>query len=221
MLESGTDVLELSRQRTHWDPAAAAAARAHFDAHHWIKVRGLLAPALLREVQDGLRRATFVEVRHDTVTPPSIDVCMEPNATSAMLEFLCNDPAVFRAVESLTGCSPLTRFNGFVYRLAPATGHHHNWHNDLVHNRRVAMSINLEPEPYEGGRLQMRIRETGDVIEDVENVGPGDAILFRIDAALQHRAMPVTAGVKTAFAGWFRTAASLRDDLVSSVPDRA
>ena len=140
---------------------------------------------------------------------------MEPNATSAMLELLCNDPAVCSAVEAMTGCAPLTRFNGFVYRLTPGTGHHHNWHNDMVQHRRVAMSINLEPEPYQGGLLQIRVRDTERVIEEVENVGAGDAVLFRIDAAMQHRAMPVTAGVKTAFAGWFRSSPSLRDDLAT------
>jgi hypothetical protein len=205
--------LQIARDRARWDPSTAADARAHFDAHHWVKIRGFLSGALLREVQDGIRRATFVDVRHDAVDPPSIDVCMEPNVTSAMLELLCNDPALLRAVEAITGCAPLTRFSGFVYRLTPGTGHHHNWHNDMVQHRRVAMSINLEAEPYEGGVLQIRVRETEQVIEEVENVGAGDAVLFRIDAAMQHRAMPVTAGVKTAFAGWFRSSASFREEL--------
>lgn len=205
--------LQIARDRARWDPWTAAAARAHFEAHHWVKVRHLLSAALLRDVQDGIRNATFVEVRHAAVDPPSIDVCMEPNVTSAMLELLCNDPAFLAAVEAITGCAPLTRFGGFVYRLTPRTGHHHNWHNDMVQNRRVAMSINLEAEPYEGGRLQIRLRESEQIVEEVENVGAGDAVLFRIDAAMQHRAMPVTAGVKTAFAGWFRSAPSLREEL--------
>jgi predicted 2-oxoglutarate/Fe(II)-dependent dioxygenase YbiX len=83
----------------------------------------------------------------------------------------------------------------------------------MIQNRRVAMSVNLEPAPYEGGVLQIRRRENEAIIAEVENVGAGDAILFRIDAALQHRVTAVTSGVKTAFAGWFRSAPSLRDDL--------
>jgi hypothetical protein len=164
-------------------------------------------------VQDGIRRATFTEVIHRGVTPPSIDVCMDPNATSALLELLCNDAALFGAIEAVTGCAPLTRFSGFVYRLSPGIGHHHNWHNDMIQSRRVAMSVNLEPAPYEGGVLQIRRRENEAIIAEVENVGAGDAILFRIDTALQHRVTAVTSGVKTAFAGWFRSAPSLRDDL--------
>ncbi|HEX6463004.1 MAG TPA: 2OG-Fe(II) oxygenase, partial [Vicinamibacterales bacterium] len=41
------------------------------------------------------------------------------------------------------------------------------------------------------------------VLERVPNTGHGDALLFRLDPVLQHRACPVTAGVKTAFAGWY------------------
>ena len=57
------------------------------------------------------------------------------------------------------------------------------------------------------------MRDSEQIIEQVENVGAGDAILFRVDAALQHRATEVTGGVKTAFAGWFRSGPSLRDEL--------
>jgi hypothetical protein len=193
-------VIQLTRETARWDPAAVREARARFDAQHWIKLRGFLAGPLLERVQNGIGRATFTEVIHRGVTPPSIDVCMDPNPTSALLELLCNDAALFHVIEAITGCSPLTRFSGFVYRLSPGTGHHHNWHNDMIQNRRVAMSVNLESAPYTGGLLQIRRRES-------------EEILFRIDAALQHRATAVTSGVKTAFAGWFRSAPSLRDDL--------
>ena len=206
-------LLQVDRAATHFAPPRAAAARAHFDRHHWVKLPHFLDGSMLAQVQHALARARFVEVRHTGVTPPSIDVCMEPNALSAMLELLCNDAVVLRAVEALTGCGPLVRFNGFVYRLAPGTGHHHNWHNDVLQRRRVAMSINLEADPYEGGVLIIRERESERVVAAVENTGAGDAVLFRIDSALQHRATAVTRGVKTAFAGWFRSEAPLRASL--------
>lgn len=206
-------MIQIARDIARWDPTAVREARAHFEARHWIKLRGFLTGPLLARVQDGIRRATFTEVIHRGVSPPSIDVCMEPNPTAALLELLCNDAALFTAVEAATGCAPLTRFSGFVYRLSPGTGHHHNWHNDMIQNRKVAISVNLEPAPYEGGVLQIRRRESEEILAEVENVGAGDAILFRIDAALQHRATAVTSGVKTAFAGWFRSAPSLRDEL--------
>jgi hypothetical protein len=203
--------LQIDRRRTRFSPPADGISRARvwFDQHHWLKLPRLIDGRMLVDVQHAVQGATFVEVAHSHVTPPSIDVCMEPNACSALLELLCNDPALLQAVEALTGCSPLRRFSGFVYRLVPGTGHHHNWHNDVLDGRRVAMSINLEPDPYAGGTLQIRERATGTVIEEVTNNSPGDAVLFRIDPAFQHRVLPVSAGVKTAFAGWFRSAEPL------------
>ena len=206
-------MIQLSRDTVRLEEGSLAGARAHFDAHHWVKLRGFLSGALLARVQEAIRGATFSEMIHRGVTPPSVDVCMDPNPTSALLELLCNDPVLFGAVRAVAACEPLTRFSGFVYRLTPQAGHHHNWHNDMIQDRKVALSVNLEPVPYEGGILEIRRRETEEVIERIENVGAGDALLFRIDAALQHRATAVTAGVKTAFAGWFRSGPSLRDDL--------
>jgi hypothetical protein len=206
-------LLHIDRAATHFDALDASTARGHFDRRHWLKLPAFLDGAMLRDVQRALARATFIEVRHTGVSPPSIDVCMEPNPLSAMLELLCNDRALLRAVECLTGCSPLVRFSGFVYRLQPGAGHHHNWHNDVLHGRRVAMSINLEREPYDGGVLMIRERASGRIIEEIANTGPGDAVLFRIDPAFQHRATPVSRGVKTAFAGWFRSEEPLRPAL--------
>jgi hypothetical protein len=212
-------MLQVARHRTIGEsgPAETSALRLHFEHHHWVRVTGMLEPGLLRDIQDRLARAEFVERVHVGVTPPSVDLCMVPNAAAALLELAFNDPAVLRWIEQITGCDPLTRFGGFVYRLSPANGHGHHWHNDLVEGRRVAMSVNLGPGFYEGGLLEMRDRASEDVLARIPNTGPGDALLFRIDAALQHRATAVTAGVKTAFAGWYVSgdsyAACLRDQV--------
>ena len=175
----------------------------HFAARHWTRLTGVLAPALLADVQARVARAEFVERVHTNVHPPSIDLSMVPNAASALLELAFNDPAVFRVVEAVTGCRPIARFGGFIYRLSPEYGHQHHWHNDLVEGRLVAMSVNLGPGTYEGGLLEFRDRASETILDRASNTQPGDALLFRIDAALQHRASAVTAGVKTAFAGWF------------------
>lgn len=220
-------MLQVARRTTIGEPAAdeTSALRAHFDRHHWIRVAGLLEPGLLREIQDRLARADFVERVHAGVTPPSVDLCMVPNAAAALLELAFNDPAVLRWVERITGCDPLTRFGGFVYRLSPGYGHQHHWHNDVVEGRRVAMSVNLGPGSYEGGLLELRDRASEEVLARIANTVPGDALLFRIDPALQHRAGAVTAGVKTAFAGWYFSGESyatcLRDQAQSAKADVA
>lgn len=180
-----------------------SALRAQFAARHWVRLPGILEPALLVDIQDRVARADFVERVHPGVDPPSIDLCMAPNSASALLELAFNDAAVRQDVAAIAGCGPIARFGGFIYRLSPASGHHHNWHNDLVEGRLVAMSVNLGPATYDGGLLEFRDRASEAILDRVSNTGSGDALLFRIDAALQHRATPVTAGLKTAFAGWY------------------
>lgn len=194
-------------------PAERAALRADFAAHHWVRLANLLDAAFLRDVQARVGRATFVERVHEGVVPPSIDLCMEPDSTCALLELVFNDPAVWADVERISGCPPIARFAGFVYRLTPQAGHHHNWHDDLIDDRLVGMSVNIGPGAYDGGILQFRDRATGRVIGEAANAGAGDALLFRLHPELQHRATPVTRGVKTAFAGWFCAGESYVDRL--------
>jgi hypothetical protein len=177
--------------------------RAHFDRHHWVKLPGVLAPDLLRDAQARLARAEFFERLHPGVTPPSFDLSMVPSTLSGLLELVFNDAAVFDTVARVTGCPPIARFGGFVYRLTPAHGLEHHWHDDLVESRIAAMSVNLGPGSYEGGLLELRDRASRKVLARVPNTGSGDALFFRLDAWLQHRACRVTAGVKTAFAGWY------------------
>jgi len=206
---------------TGWlDEAEIAPLRQSFETSHWVRLPGVLDPALLADIQARVARAEFVERVHHGVHPPSVDLSMVPDAASALLELAFNDPAVLRAVEAIAGCGPIARFGGFIYRLSPASHHHHNWHNDLVEDRLVAMSVNLGPAAYEGGLLEFRDRASETVLGRVSNTGPGDALLFRIDATLQHRATPVTAGLKTAFAGWYHGGASYRDRL-SELADRS
>jgi hypothetical protein len=68
------------------------------------------------------------------------------------------------------------------------------------------MSVNLSPEIYGGGTLQLRNAHTRRVLREVANTGPGDAILFQIAPDLQHPVTAVTGAVpKSAFAGWFQS----------------
>lgn len=198
-------MLHLARRATSalLNDAERSALRAHFDQHFWARLPGLLEPALLSEIQRYLERAEFVEERHLAVSPPSVDLTMKPGPASALLEMLFNDPAIYRDIEAITGSDPITHFTGFVYRLTPDLGHHHQWHNDLIGGRMIAMSVHLGPGPYEGGLLELRDRESERVLGAAANTTPGDAVIFALAPSLQHRVGAVTSGMKTAFAGWF------------------
>ncbi len=198
-------MLQLARRATSslLDGAERSAMRAHFENHLWVRLPGVLEPALLSDVQRYLETAEFVEQRHLGVTPPSVDLTMTPGPASALLEVLFNDPAIFRDIEAITGSDPITRFAGFIYRLTPDRGHYHHWHNDLIDGRMIAMSVHLGPGSYEGGILHLRDAESERVIGSVANTTPGDAVIFALAPFLQHRVDAVTSGVKTALAGWF------------------
>src|SRR5262249_32806614 len=124
----------------------------------------------------------------------------------SLLHLLTNDPGLFQTIQQITGCGPIGCFTGRVYRMVPGEDHYDSWHNDMVEDRMVAMSIKLSSELYLGGILQIRDRRSQRIVHEVANLGLGDGIVFRLDHSLQHRITNVEGTVpKTAFAGWFRS----------------
>jgi hypothetical protein len=124
----------------------------------------------------------------------------------SLLHLLTNDPKLFQIVQEITGCSPIGCFTGRVYRMTPGCEHYDSWHEDMMQDRMLAMSINLSSRVYSGGILQIRDRNSLQIIHEIANNGLGDAIIFRLQDSLQHRISNVEGTVpKTAFAGWFRS----------------
>jgi hypothetical protein len=203
--------LTIQLGRAHYRPDPHE--RTAFRRVHWIRLPALVDETVLERIEVGLRDARFAEMRHDGVAADSADLRAMGSSASELLVLLCNDPAVLRAIEDITECAPLTRFNGSIYRMLPAAGHRQDWHDDLVDGRLVALSVNLATSDYEGGVLEIRDRGAHGAIAQIPNTGKGDAVLFKLDASLEHRVTPVTGGVKTAFAGWFRRGTPLRDEL--------
>ena len=178
--------------------------RREFEAVHCIQVRGLLEPALLAWIRRRLAVARFVPRVHKGVVPPPTDLGLADEPLLAALFLLLNDARLFHIVRTVTGCDAIGCFQAVAYRKEPIPDHRDAWHDDDDGNRMVAMSINVG-EPYEGGVLQIREAGSGRVLHDAVNTGPGDAILFRLAATLEHRVSPVTGRApKTAVAGWFQ-----------------
>jgi len=182
---------------------AFAEGRAEFQRNGCLKLSGLVDPTLLRQLQSALDRSEFYERAHEGI---GVELCAAPGALTSALEFMLNDPILFGLIADLTGCSAIGCFEGRVYRLSPATGHHDSWHDDVGEDRLVAMSINLGREPFEGGLLQIRRADSPVIVRAVANPTPGDAVIFQIDPAYRHRVGPLTGAVpRTACAGWFRS----------------
>jgi hypothetical protein len=191
--------------------------RARFETQHWTRLPALFDEALLDRLDAALSNATFTEIRHENVAADSSDLRVMAAPASELLVLLCNDPVVLRAIEAVTGCAPLTRFNGSIYRMRPDSGHQQAWHDDVIDGRRVTLSVNLGAAGYDGGVLEIRDRDTRRTVAQVPNPARGDGVLFKLDRTLEHRVTPVTSGVKTAFAGWFRRGTPLRDELRAAV----
>jgi len=146
----------------------------------------------------------------------------ELNVSNSALPFalllLLNNAQLFKIIDQITGCGQIGCFRGRIYRNLPGANHHVAWHTDLNETRLVALTINLNAEPYQGGVLTIREAKTGRVLCELKNSGVGDAILFRIDKRLEHRVSDVEGSVaKTALAGWFESAPDYRTLLAEGI----
>ena len=202
---SATPPVQLTRQGTICESIETLAQlRLQFQQQHYFRLPHLIEPALLDAVQKQIDHGEFYERVHTRIDSNK-ELCLRENAASAALIFLINDEKLFEIIQQLTECETIRCFDGRIYRANPGNGHHDSWHNDIGDDRLVGMSINLSREEYTGGVLQLRERESGETISEIENVRAGDAVVFRLARSLQHRISEVTGNApKTAFAGWFK-----------------
>jgi SAM-dependent methyltransferase len=132
---------------------------------------------------------------------------MESGKAPALLRFLVDDPGLFEMVRAITGCRRIGGFDGHLYRMMPGP-EDQDWGHNHQHNRLVAMCINLSPTPYSGGILEIRDRDSREVLQSVANTGPGDALLFSIAPPLEHRVTAVEGDLpRTVYEGWFTAGA--------------
>ena len=189
--------------------------RAQFDRQHCIRLEGFLAPALLSFIHDRLEAAEFTKRVHDDI---GVELCLQEDTALDLLHFLGNDERLFAPVQQVTGCGHIGCFLGRIYRMAPGSGHYDSWHSDATEHRLIGMSVNLGAQRYDGGLFQLRERRSPEILCEVANTGPGDAILFRIANELVHQVTAIEGTTpKTAFAGWFRSEPEFR----SMLADRA
>ena len=186
------------------DARGEDALRATYAERACVTLPRFLDAPLLARLQARVARADWRELVHD-VGELSTELLLLDDQVPGTLALLVQDPALIAFVERLTGCDPIGCFIGRVYRMDAGAGHHDVWHGDDNGNRMVALSVNLSPDVYDGGVLELRERGSLRSLHRVANTGPGDAIRFRIDPALEHRVTDVSGPrSKIAYAGWFQ-----------------
>ena len=198
-------MITISRRGTEVTASDADFARLRetYDARHHVRLPGFFAGDLLSLLDRDLTPANF-QTRNDGGIARELILGETPAYFAVM--FLLNCPLLFDAIARIIGLDGLRRFDGRVYRMLSGASFYDSWHNDAGQPdepRLAAISINLGG-PDGGGALQMRERESERVIEEIANQERGDAILFRVSPALQHRLLPVEGDApRTACAGWF------------------
>ena len=179
-----------------------------FRQNHFIYLPKLLEPELLQRVSARIQSGSFQLREHKGIGK---ELGMIDLGAEALLVFLFNNSSLFRFVERVTGCARVGSFMGRIYRYQPESDHFDQWHSDLVGDRMVALSLNLGREPHEGGDLEIRDKNTKQVLQRICNPCHGDAVLFQLDRNLEHRRTRVNRASKTAFAGWFKLTPDFSD----------
>jgi hypothetical protein len=170
-----------------------------FEGHYYLRIPGFIEPGLLRVIQRHLSRAAFTERKYEI----GRDLTLSNDPIASLFNVLMNDPKLFRLIRRVTGCGRIGCFTGRLYQMIARQGLAFTWHDDMLNDRKVAISINLSDAVYRGGTLQLRDKSRG-VRETVPNLGFGDAIVFRVAEHLEHRVTPVVGDVpKIAVTGWF------------------
>ena len=198
-------MIQLTRSGTTFSGSAQdlEALRRRFDRQHCLKLRQLLDPELLQLIQRKIDQAEFHQRIHEAIAS---ELWVPDVITRGLLHFLTNDPKLFSIIQQITGCGHVGCFMGRVYRMVPGCDHYDSWHEDMIEDRIIGMSINLSKEVYYGGIFQIRDHESGEILHQVANTGFGDGIIFRLAHHLQHRITNVEGAVpKTALAGWFKS----------------
>lgn len=195
------------------DAADIERLRQEFEQRHCLRFPHILEPNLMERLHRQIEEAEFAERIHERIGSNK-ELCMADNVIRGVLNVLLNSEELFGLVEPITECGPIGCFTGRVYRMMPGCGHHDAWHGDVGESRLVALSINLSKEVYAGGVLQIRDRESGEILNEVANTGFGDAIVFKLCPRLEHRVTDVKGTIpKTAFAGWFQSQPDFRSML--------
>lgn len=195
-------MVQITRDGLRTALSSVAQLRETFERQSYICLPGLLSPEVLALVEPQINSADFFE-RVDEGPAATRELCMVVNAGLSTLLLLVNDEKLFQLIQDITGCPRIHYFEGRVYKFVGGAGHFHRWHNDLVENRFVAMSVNLGEE-YSGGLLQIRNRGSQKLLAEVSNTQRGDAVIFRLSKQLEHRITEVTKSTKITFAGWFK-----------------
>lgn len=177
--------------------------REQFATRHYVLLPQLVERELFREILSEIKDSNFISYTHETL---GSETQIQEGFSITILHFLMNMPGFTEFLGEVTGCGAMGHFAGRIYRLVEANEQQFDWHDDVISgtDRVLALSMNLSGEPFQGGELQLRNQQTGEILGEVANTGFGDAVIFRVADGLEHRVLGVRGkNPKLAFVGWY------------------
>ena len=161
-------------------------------------LEGRLLASVLRLCERGAFESNTVEgLGHRDIERPAV--------AGAALLLILRRPSLYRWLEEVTGCGPITDVEGRVVRTYPRPGDELAWHDDLNgERRRLGVTIGLGAAAYEGGVFEMRGRPGGEPLLRFRHDVVGAALIFEVSPRCEHRVHPLSAGgPRQVFTGWF------------------
>jgi Methyltransferase domain len=180
-------------------------ARIAFERQHCVRLPRFLDDAILDRIQRYVDEGEFSARSYDGIRT---DLRMDRGKAVELMLLFVNDPHLFELVRTITGCRRIGRFDGSVYRVMPGPEHEESWHGEIFGHGMVEMGIDLSTRPYSGGVLEVRDRDSQEVVHREADTEPGDAVLLRVAPFVQHRYTAVEGdSPRTVYAGrfmWFK-----------------
>ena len=180
----------------------AGEAAESFAQHRALVCNGVLDPPFLATLQKICGRAQFTSDEVEGVGHREIEV---PPRAGGALTLALKRANLLRWIQDVTRCGPIRSVEGRVVQTHPNAQDQLLWHNDLNDpRRRLAITIHLGVQPYEGGMFELRVAKTGEILLRHRHLEPGSALILDVARGLEHRLLPVTSGgPRRVYAGWF------------------
>jgi hypothetical protein len=141
-------VIQIGRWGLTSDSGQIPILRSEFRNAHCVRLPQLLEASLLAFLEHRLQQGKWLTTIHPGVGEEYV---LEDPPALNLLHFVANLPDFRNLIQEITGCGPLRRFQGRIYRMTAAAGHYDQWHDDNFHCRLVGMSLNLSSRVFRGG----------------------------------------------------------------------
>ena len=175
----------------------------------WIKGAALFENQLALVISNIIDPSCMTKL-HNLLAPCEFDGYEvkrgQKDLAGQMITFLLSRPLLYRRLELMTGCGTLDSVFGRITCLTAGSDLKLRWHDDLKINprHRLAITINLSTDNYTGGIFKLRKKNSNELSFSYQHNVKGDALIFKVDHALEHRVTPLTAGgPRIVWAGWF------------------